>query len=96
MMQKSTPGVTPLKSIYGLETCENRCAEEGGGEGADRVFLVRIAFFGSRKSRKRNKKIYFVHSTLIIPARQFVNCTDGDDEHLEMYTKKAKKTRQNR
>ena len=31
-----------------------------------------------------------------IPAQQFENCTDGDDEHHEMYAKKAKKTRQNR
>ena len=65
-MQKSTPSVTPLKSIYGPVARKNWYEEEGVGEegvqgereGKDRIVLVKIAPYWQSKNRKYNRKIY--------------------------------------
>ena len=50
MMQKSTPGVTPLKSMYIPVTRKNRCEEEEEGEGEYLVLLVKITIFSQSKN----------------------------------------------
>ena len=55
MMQKSTPGITPLKSMYIPVTRKNRCEEEEeeeeeAGEGEYLVILVKITIFSQSKN----------------------------------------------
>ena len=49
-MQKSTPGVTPLKSMYIPVTRKNRCEEEEEGEGEHLVLLVKNTIFSQSKN----------------------------------------------
>ena len=55
MMQKSTPGVPPLKSIYVSVTSKNWCEEEGE-EGKYRILFFKIALFDSQKIGKTMEK----------------------------------------